>query len=215
MSIQNLRILFPEDISRGSIGGPMWEGHVQMSDNGTRQANSPWDYPLHHYEAVYAVKTWPQLEALSAVFHMSRGRVYDLLFKDPLDHKSCSISNTPAFDDQVLIASAAGGETSVQLAKTYTILDIDGVPVTYTRKITRPAYGAMLGKNGSPLTEGSDYTVNYDTGAVAFAALSPGDSITWGGTFYLPAVFATKRLDHRLESYRTGQTSVPVEEVRE
>lgn len=215
MSTANLRILIPEDISRGSVGGPMWRTEATHMDNGRRQVNSPWDYPLHRYEAVYAVRRWPQLERLSAIFHIARGEAYDLLFKDPLDHKSCSISDDPAFDDQLLIASAAGGETGVQLAKAYSVDDIDGAPVAYSRKITRPAYGAMLGKNGAPLIEGADYTVNYDTGSVAFALLAPGDSITWGGVFYVPVYFATDWLDHRLENYRSGQTSVPLLEDRE
>lgn len=215
MGTQNLRILFPQDISQGSRGGPMWRVDAHEVDNGQRYANSPWDYPLHEYEAVYAVKRWPQLERLSALFHLARGEAYDLLFKDPLDHKSCSISNAPAFDDEVLIASAAGGETTVQLQKTYTLADIDGTDVSYMRKITRPAYGAMMGLNGDPLTEGIDYSINYDTGLATFTALTAADTLTWGGMFYVPVVFMTDRLDHTLTNYFQGRTSVPLREVRE
>lgn len=215
MTTQNLRILFPEDISQGSRGGPMWRFDPVEVDSGHRSVNSPWDYPLHQYEAVYAVKRWPQLERLSAIFHLARGGAYDLLFKDPLDHKTCSISNTPAFDDETLIASAAGGETTVQLQKTYRAADIDGTDATYTRKITRPAYGAALGLNGSSLTEGVDYTVDYDTGVVTFTALTLGDTLTWGGVFYVPVVFMNAQLDHTLNNYIHGQTSVPLREARE
>ncbi len=215
MPAQNLRILFPEDISQGSRGGPMWRTDAHTVDNGYRSANSPWDYPLHSYEAVYGVRRWPQLEALSAIFHLSRGELYDLLYKDPLDHKTCSVSNTPAFGDTTLIASAVGGEVTAQLKKTYLAADIDGVNVTYQRKITRPAYGALMGLNGIALTEGVDYTIDYNTGQATFGALSVGDALTWGGLFYVPVIFAADSLDHTLNNYLTGQTSVPLMEVRE
>jgi len=178
--------LFPIDISRGSRGGPEYATSKQVLGSGKVRRNSRWTYPLHKYDIGYGVKSQADVYEVLKFFHAARGEGHTFRFRDPFDNVSGDPGSTPASTDVMLLNGATGGETSVQLIKTYTVGSF-----TLTRKITLPVAGSVLiRKNAGLLTEGPDYTVNTANGQISFSlALTGGDVIEGGFQFDVPVYF--------------------------
>lgn len=202
--------LFPTDISDGSEGGPSYLTGVGQMESGYERRRIRRLYPVHDWDVSYGVRDSDQLERLLRFFHAMRGKGHGFRYRDPIDHKSCSYRETPAVDDQVL-HTASGGETAVQLIKTYTEYGQSSV-----RPIRKPVPGTvMIAKNGVTLTPTTQYTVDTTTGVVSFStALAEGDMITGGFEFHVPCRFGIDTLRIRLQSDLIGDTSVPVQEYR-
>ena len=207
----NNSFIFPTKISRGSQGGPRWATEVVIVDSGYEYRNQPWSSPLHEYDVAYGVKTIGDLETLLDAFHSAKGMLHGFRYLDPLDSKSCARDSNPTYIDQIIVSSAAGGETTAQLIKNYTY---GGASIS--RNITRPYGTVLIGKNGSPLNLTTDYTVNLTTGVVTFVTpLTIGDTITAGYTFHVPVRFNTNTMPITLQEYTYGSASVPLTEIRE
>jgi uncharacterized protein (TIGR02217 family) len=202
---------FPTDISSGSRGGPGYRTGVTPLFSGHEKRSARWPYPRSRYDVRYGVKKASQLEALARFFHAMQGRAYGFRYKDPIDYNSAGYGQTVSADDLTLLNSAVGGETTLQLFKTYT----QGSKTT-TRLIRKPVAGTVvLKKNGAALTEGVDFTVDTTTGIVTFTvALSASDTITGGFEFDVPVRFDIDVLDIQLEGGLLGNTSVPIVELR-
>jgi uncharacterized protein (TIGR02217 family) len=209
MSFYEIR--FPEDISSGSKGGPGFSTNVVTLDSGHEKRRIIWPLPRYSYDVVFGVKKPEQMEELIEFFYYMRGKAYGFRFKDPLDHKSCPVKEDAAADDQILVASATGGETTIQLIKTYSTLvgSID-------RVINKPVEGTVvLEKNSTPLTETVDYTVDHATGIVTLVVpLVATDEVTGGFEFDVPCRFDTDDLDISLNSALVGDTTIPVIELK-
>ena len=203
--------IFPTDISDGSVGGPMFVTFVQGVQSGDETRIPAWPYGRHMYDAQYGVKRATQMETLLGFFHARRGKAFGFRYSDPLDRKSCPVGDTVANDDQTLVASAAGGETAIQIVKTYT----DGGEST-VRPITKPISGTLLVKlNAAQLTEATHYTVDYSTGIITMlSALTALDTVTAGYEFHVPCRFDADRLPVRLQGPLVGDTRIPIIEVR-
>lgn len=204
-------LVFPWEIGKPATGGPRWAVDVVVNDAGYEQRNCPWQYPLSSYEARWGIKSVADLETLVAIFHAARGMLHGFRYRDPLDWKSCPRNNDIAYDDQLLLENAAGGETEIQLIKNYSYAGY-----TVARKITRPFGAVPLGLNGSSLTEGVDYTVDLGTGKVTLVTpLVYGDDVTGGFSYHVPVRFDTNTLPVQLQEYEYGSASVPLVEIRE
>ena len=203
--------IFPPDISNGSVGGPMFLTYVQTVQSGHEQRIAAWPYGRHFYEVNYGIKKPEQGFALLKFFHAMRGRTYGFRYLDPFDHKSCDIFDTPASNDQVLLASAVGGETSVQMIKTY-----NEAGQTTIRPITKPISGhTLLEINSTLRTEGVHYSVNYSTGEITlFTSLSPGDTVQGGFQFHVPCRFDVDRIPMTFTGPLISSTRVTVMEIR-
>lgn len=204
-----LETQFPTDISDGSKGGPGYLTHIVSVDSGFEQRNSVWPYPRHGYDASYGVRTAQQMEVVLRFFNVMRGRATGFRYKDPIDHKSCSYDLEPTWADQVILSSAIGGETEVQLIKHYTVAG----QVT-SRPITKPVVGSVLvGVNGGEVTSG--WTLDSTTGVITFdTPLTATDAITAGFYFDVPCRFATDELEVEYEGPLIGNTNIPIVEVR-
>jgi uncharacterized protein (TIGR02217 family) len=209
--------IFPTDISINSSGGPKWATEVSINDSGYERRNQPWAYPLHDYDVAWGIKDITDLERLISAFHAAKAMLHAFRFRDPLDWKSCSRNSTAAYDDQVILASATGGEETLQLYKTY----IYGNS-SMERRITRPFDFVKLGINSVEKTENTHYTVDYETGLIDLTAgssphgaLTATDEVTAGFHFHVPVRFNTNRLPIQLREYELGSARVPLVEVRE
>ena len=206
--------IFPTDISNGSIGGPMFLTYVHSVQSGHEQRIAAWPYGRHFYEVNYGIKRPEQGASLLNFFHSMLGKTYGFRYLDAFDHKSCFILDTPASDDVTLIASATGGETTVQLFKTY----LTGTAETI-RPITKPISGTVLLEiNGSPQVETTNFTVNYTTGLITFvspSSLTATDEVKAGFQFHVPARFDVDRIPMQLQGPLISNTRVPVIEIRE
>ena len=203
---------FPVEISWGSTGGPGYRTRIIETGSGYEFRNQNWAKSKHKYNAATGIRNANDLDDLVAFFHLAAGRANSFRYKDWSDFKTCVITNDVANDDQILVASATGGETEIQLFKTYTIgaLSVD-------RTIILPKQDTLLiAQNEAQLTETTDYTVDYTTGIVTLlVALSAEDLLTCGFEFDVLCRFDIDQLDLSLDSYRVSSASVPIAETRE
>lgn len=176
---------FPRRIAMGMLCQPGWNVSVVSLNNGDEQRNLNWTQTRHNYDATLAVRTLTDYADVLKHFHMARGRFHTFPLYDPVDH-------------------------TVQQAQGKVILDQDESPSTpqlhkrygtgtyaYDRRITRPKQGTItMLSSGTPLTEGADYTIDYNTGAVTTAySIS---TLAWSGEFYVPCRYDIDRLPTRV-----------------
>jgi uncharacterized protein (TIGR02217 family) len=198
---------FPEDISYGSRGGPVWRTNVVVVDSGAEVRNQQWSYPRHEYDVAYGVKEIGQLEDFISYFHVVAGRAVGFRYKDHADYKSCKTTATINSSDCV-ISSAADGSTSYQIYKTYT----QGSYVR-RRKILKPISTSLLvSVNGTVTTA---FTVDSTLGLLNFgAAPGAGVVIKAGFEFDVPVRFDTDSLSVNLSDYQVGAAQVPLIELK-
>ena len=198
--------LFPVDIALHSEGGPTRKTEIVSLVSGHEERNSPWAGSRRAFNAGYGVKSLADIENVIAFFEARHGRLYGFRFRDPFDHKSCALAETPAATDQ-LIGTGDGAETTFQLSKRY-----DSGGASYERRIAKPAAGTVIfavdGVAASP-------AVDETTGLVTFASPpANGAAITAGYVFDTPVRFDTDELRVNLAAYKAGDIpSIPMIEV--
>lgn len=154
---------FPEQLGRGSGGGPGYRTQINETISGREYRDVKWSYPRHRYNAANAVRTHAELEEILAFFHACMGRGYGFRFKDWLDYKSCLLAGTPTAVDQAL-GGGDGTTLTFQLVKTYT-----RGALSLVRQIKKPVDGTVLvGVSG--VAQPSRWSVDITTGIVTFAA---------------------------------------------
>ena len=209
MSFHEVR--FPANLSFGSVGGPERRTEVVTLANGFEERNSPWEHSRRRYDAGIGMRSLDDVETLISFFEARRGQLHGFRWKDWSDYKSGLPSQPPAYTDQI-IAWGDGNTTEFQLTKTYR-----SGGNSYARPIRKPVAGrVMVGLKGDPLTEGTDFTVDHDTGLVTFVtAPETGAEVTAGYEFDVPVRFDTDRVHTSVASFQAGDApNVPVVEVR-
>ena len=203
---------FPDDISEGSRGGPVWATTVVEQDSGSESRNQRWSYPRHEFDVAYGVNTLARMEALLSFFHVVAGRAIGFRYKDWLDYKSCGRTATPAATD-CAIGTGTGALAAFQLVKTYT----QG-SYTRSRKILKPiATTVLVAVAGSVKTAGTHYNLADTTGLVTFTSgniPSAGQAVTAGFEFDVPVRFDTDRLSVNINDYNSGAAQVPLIELK-
>ncbi len=194
---------FPEDISSGSNGGAEFCTEIVGLDNGREQRNQRWAQARWRYDVAYGVKTWAQLRTLVGFHLQQRGRARGYRFRDPLDHTVASGVGAPL---QTLLTGLGPGVFKFQFTQYY------GVGTNrYARSLTKPRTGTMWVRVGaSVLTEGVDYTVDYETGIVTLAADPSVSLIYAAGQFDVPVRFDVDYLSINLADYLSGSAVVPI-----
>ncbi len=156
--------------------------------SGIRTVNRNWYYPLHTFAAVpIDGRNEDDMVLVMRFWHAIGGQSGQFRFKDYTDYRSTdSPGDAISSLDQPLIET----ETSNvwQMMKLY--VDESFAYQQY-RLIQKPIDGTILiADNGSSLTEGDDYTVDYETGLVTFdSSALPAGVPTWGGQFHVPVMF--------------------------
>lgn len=204
-------VRFPSNLSFGAIGGPERRTEVVTLASGFEQRSTPWRHGRRRFDAGMGLRSLDDLEALVAFFEARAGQMHGFRWKDWSDYKSCRPSGVPGFADQQ-IALGDGDKVSFALLKAY----VSG-PGRYERPITKPVAGSVhVGLDGAECSEGTDYTLDPDTGIVTFVT-PPGDgaSITAGFEFDVPVRFDTDRIAVSVASFQAGEMpEIPVVEVR-
>jgi len=149
---------FPDDISYGSRGGPVFKTAIARMDSGHEQRSVQWEYPLHEYDVSYGVRTDEAVYSLRNFFMGVQGAAYGFRYKDWSDYKSCSIASTrTAFDCSV--ATGTASTTVFQLKKTY----VNG-SLQLDRPIKKPVSATVsVAFNGTEMPA-SQFTVAYASG---------------------------------------------------
>jgi uncharacterized protein (TIGR02217 family) len=208
MAFHNVR--FPTEISLGSEGGPLIRSQITTLASGYERRNSPWSGARRRYNAGYGVKSLADIEAVLQFFEARHGRLYSFRWRDPLDYKSCPLSQGPTENDQV-IGDGDGIATDFQLVKSTT------GSAQPPRPITKPVTGSVLIALDGVLLSASDYSVDDVTGFVSFlTAPASGVVISAGFLFDTPVRFDMDQLSISLAALGAGDIpSIPLIEVLE
>lgn len=197
MSFDEVRL--PTKIAFGAVGGPRFRTEVVVLGSGHEQRNAEWSASRARWDIAPGIQSRADLDAIIAFWYARQGRLRGFRFKDHTDF---------AVQGQVLIAAAAGGETSAQLVRTY----VSG-GLTHSRTITKPVEGTVqLYADGVPLGA----TVDGATGMVTFAPLTAGAVLTADFEFDVPVRFDTDTLEIRQVTHaRDAIQTLPIVEVRD
>lgn len=195
-------ILFPEDISYGSAGGPGFNTSIIELTSGHEQRNINWSEERASYDAQHGVKTRAQMEELLDFFYARRGKAYGFRFKDWADFQL--VNETIALGD--------GATLEFQVIKTY---EPDGYP--FVRKIRKLNPNSIVVRiNGAIQDQPDDCTVDNDTGKITFVvAPAVDDVISVDGEFHVPVRFDTDEMKITHDQWETmSWPSIPLVEIK-
>lgn len=202
-------VRFPDDISKGSSGGPMRRTDIVELVSGFEERNASMANSKRVYDAGMGLRNVNDLHDVIEFWEARFGQLYGFRWKDWSDYKSCKTKNTPAFGDQT-IAVGDGTTTAFQLVKNYT-----SGGFSYVRDIRKPVAGSVLiGVNGSAM--GSGWTVNTVTGIITFSsAPANGHAITAGYEFDVPVRFDAEQLTISIDAFNHGSIpQIAIKEIR-
>lgn len=175
--------IFPLKIGFGSAGGPERRTQIVTTASGREERNQQWANSRRVWDVGANIRETHEAEAVIAFFEEMRGRLYGFRFTDPMDFKSCPVTQSPGATDQV-IGEGDGSQTTFNLIKVY------GTDDPYQRRIHKPDDGSVLIAVGGATVNPSSYAVDYSTGIVTFnAAPTNGDAVTAGYKYHVPARF--------------------------
>lgn len=167
---------FPENISRGAVGGPGYKTEVVVVSSGREKRNIEWPIGRSSFDAAHGVRTQAQMDVLIAFFRSMKGRAHGFRYKDWMDYQ-CLQTNG------VLGTGNGTGGPIYQLGKRYVTGALDAL-----RPIRKPVAGQVaLQRNGVPVAFGAgagEASIDTTTGLVTFVrdAQSNATSITVGAT---------------------------------
>ncbi len=203
-------VLFPVSVALGATGGPERINEIVLLASGREKRNQRQAHARRRYDAGGGIRALADLERLNDFFEARRGSLYAFRFRDPFDHKSCGAGASPRPGDQP-IGTGDGATALFALAKSYG----EGAQA-YVRPVTKPVSGSIrLAVSGVELTEGADFSVDYQTGTVTLSAPPDnGAPVTAGFEFDTPVRFETAHLQLSLAAFEAGEAlSVPLVEV--
>jgi uncharacterized protein (TIGR02217 family) len=196
-------ILFPEDISYGSSGGPGFNTSVIELSSGHEQRNINWSEAKATYEASHGIKTRQQMADLIDFFWARRGKAFGFRFKDWADF---DLTGEP-------IGTGDGSKTVFQVIKTYEPL---GYPYQRIIRKLNPNVPLVVYNNGVLVAQPSGCTVDNNTGLITFVtAPIAGHSITVVGEFHVPVRFDIDDMKVTQDQFEVmSWPSIPLVEIK-
>lgn len=209
MSFDEVR--FPDDISRGSSGGPQRLTDIVTLRSGHEERNTIWANSRRRYDASLGIRNLTKLYEVIEFFESRRGRLRGFRWKDWSDFRSKGPNTATSFNDQQ-IGVGDGIQTQFQLKKIY-----GNGATAWSRDIRKPVAGTVLvGVNGVQQQITSAFTVNTTDGIVTF--MSPpgnGSVITAGFEFDVPVRFDSDSLNVSVEIFEAGTLpQIDIVEIR-
>lgn len=165
-------VLFPEDISYASSGGPQFNTTIISLTSGFEQRNINWQDAKCQFEATQGVKTIEQMEILQEFFYARMGQAFGFRYKDWADFK--------IEDGEVCVATTANlAANALQFYKVYE-------PVSgyrYDRIIQKFVPGSLDGNLWYTPPDATDPTTHVVTHGVK-TPLTTGDLDYNSGLFH-------------------------------
>ncbi len=202
------------DIEQNAHGGPTFLTTVIALAGGTEKRNIEWSKQRLSWDVAYGVQTQQDLEAVQSLFYICFGRARGFRFKDWSDYQIGDFIN----DIPTTIGNGDGATTLFQAFRLYSIPGDSDTDDVYERTITRLVQGTMqLFLNTTLKTEGTDFTVNYDTGIITMAsAPAMGVDVNIMCEFDVPVRFDTDSLQKSvIWTGAQSVSSIPIIELKE
>src|SRR5579883_1370798 len=130
-------VRFPISVSRGAKGGPERKTDIITLGSGIEHRNARHAHSRRRWNAGYGVKSLDALHRVIAFFEERRGRLYGFRWRDPMDYKSCTPSQSISPMDQTL-GMGDGEKIRFPLIVRY---GVDYAP--YMRPITKPLVSSV------------------------------------------------------------------------
>lgn len=148
-------VRFPEDVSWGSRGGPVYKTQVFTSHRGFEKRNVDWSQPMMQFNAAYGIKTDAHILNVINFFNARQGRLFGFRYKNWCNYQ---IKEGP-------IATGDGFSRRLPMWKFY---GFSGARhYKRLRKIVRGSVqGVQVG--AEPVVEGVDFQIDYDAGEIVF-----------------------------------------------
>jgi uncharacterized protein (TIGR02217 family) len=199
-------VSFPVPVARGARVTTRRETQIVMLGSGHEERNTRWRHAKRTYDAGGGLRSLGDLYAVQSFFEARLGQLYAFRFRDPLDHASCAPGASPAATDQPL-GLGDGTQAIFPLGKTYG-------PASPPRPILLPVSGslhvAVAGVPTTAFTLSARGQVQFAQGAIP----APGQEVTAGFLFDVPARFDSDTLDADLTAFRAGaMPTIPLIEV--
>jgi uncharacterized protein (TIGR02217 family) len=162
-------VRFPEDVSWGSRGGPQFKTNIFESLQGYEKRNIEWGQPHMKFNAAFGIRTDVQMETVLAFFNARQGMAHGFRYKNWSNYQ---VTNG-------VVAVTDGTNTRFGLYKTYG---------TEWSRMYKRLYKIVVGTVtnvqvlGIPLTEGVDFTIDYNSGEIIFVTTYPSGSIVTAAT---------------------------------
>jgi hypothetical protein len=192
-------VILPNSIISAGIRGKQIRKNARtVAQSGVAQINVLWSQTLRSYEIGFAPMLASQWRDVEGLHDVTAGGAFGFLMEDPKDSyvsPTQGLLRPFAFTD-VGTTGFGYGVPTLTLQKRSTSI---GTTRYSDRKITRPRTGAVLSRNGAPLTLTTDYTLSATTGRVTMVADASEavSSVTVGATTILnfasttlPALFS-------------------------
>jgi uncharacterized protein (TIGR02217 family) len=193
-------VRLPEEVERGSSGGPTFNTNVPAMASGQEQRNINWQNSRATYDISYGIQDRDDYEVCQAFFYARRGKGYGFRFKDWSDFSV----------EGGLLGLGDGANKTFQLIRIYE----DGGPLPYIRSITRPVSGTLTVYVDGSAT--AAYTLNPLGVVVLDAAPADGVEVTADFEFDVPVRFDVDQFNLALEWSEAGTIgSLPIVELRE
>lgn len=190
--------LFPEGVSEGAMGGPIWSTEVGSVRSGHRFTNRNYSMPLHRYDVSHALRQGDKLELLTAWVYVVGGKADGFRYKDHRDFRATQDTGT-----LTLISGS-----NYQLNRTYTAFDR-----VFTRKIKKPVTGKVsVYRTRAMVTSLILPTIDYTTGIVTVSGHVGGDTYSWSGEFHVPVAFESDEAMFRLVA-TAGRTMAALPQI--
>lgn len=185
-------IRFPESISIKSTTSINFNTNITSSKNGKEKRIINRSESIMVYDIVSGIKSKQDIEKVTKLFRLVKGRAIGFRYKDWLDY---SITN-----QQIDIGN--GERIKFQLLKTYT--DTNNRNIKYIREIKKPVENTV--KILLDNTPNKSFSVDYTNGTITFEE-APTDStiITASFEFDVPVRFDSDELEISLESLNSGK----------
>lgn len=204
MAFHNVRL--PEDVEKGSRGGPRFKTTVMVLGGGHEKRNIDWSQSRAEYDVGYGIESKEDFSDVLEFFYARQGAAHSFRFKDWADYQVGSPGNPVQF------ATGDGSTTVFQARKPYT-----SGGITYFRDLTKLVSGTVsVYVNGAIQTPTTDYTVDLQTGLITFvAAPTNTHPIALICEFDVPVRFAQDHLDVSMETFDAGSMpNIAIIEVR-
>lgn len=184
-------IRFPESISIKSTTSINFNTNITSSKNGKEKRIINRSESIMVYDIVSGVKSKQDIEEVTKLFRLVKGRAIGFRYKDWLDYS--------AINQQIDIGD--GEKTKFKLIKTYTDLNSKN---KYIREIKKPVENTV--KISLDNIPNKSFSVDYTNGNIIFKE-TPANStiITASFEFDVPVRFDSDELEISLDSLNSGK----------